>query len=689
VNKLAFALFLGWQLLRADSPNIRVVNAADYLETTTLAPDSIVSIFGPYLAITSASAPDPANLPHTLAGVTVSIGNATLPLYVVTRTQINARIDPTIPLGPATLTIQGPAGTYTKDIVLAANSNPGIFSMSGSGAQDGSILNAKTFNVGPFTVTTNGAPTALAIFTTGLNLATAPIVTIGGVSVPVTFYGEAPCCLALQQINVHLTPALAGAGRVEVAVTSGGQTSNIVEVVILPSPGQGLLPPSVENQSRSREIASIAYLPSTGQALVADENDDVVRLVDIKQRKVVRTIALPEGAQPVALAVTNVALVAERRRGKIAVIDLETYLVTSEVTVGSGPCSIALTASSALVVNQDSDTVSVIDLASYSVTNINVGRGPRGIAFDNEGNKAYVTNEDDGTLSVINLANPTAAPATLSLPANSRPANIQLVPSLGLLVITEPSLSPSGKMIVFSIAGGTATTLDVNPDQSGGPSDVAIVGGTAYFASQAGGAVTIVTPLSNIGTSVPLTTTNVAVDLGVRALAVDLPDKLLLAANEGSGTIALIDLNTNQVVNRIDAVQSEQETVPHNDHSDRQTAGNAPNVLFINPASAAAGSTFKITVTGTNLNGVTNLFFVNPATVSGHGPTENGVYGNGVADSHLTATNIQVNAAGSQLTATITVAASVGQFARFVLRLESPNGDSSLVSSSANLIQIN
>ena len=36
--------------------------------------------------------------------------------------------------------------------------------------------------------------------------------------VPVQFYGDAPCCVGLQQINVQLTGALSGAGLVEIAV---------------------------------------------------------------------------------------------------------------------------------------------------------------------------------------------------------------------------------------------------------------------------------------------------------------------------------------------------------------------------------------------------------------------------------------------------------------------------------------
>ena len=45
-KKLSLVLILGWQLLRADTPGIRVVNGASFMQDTSLAPGAIISIFG-------------------------------------------------------------------------------------------------------------------------------------------------------------------------------------------------------------------------------------------------------------------------------------------------------------------------------------------------------------------------------------------------------------------------------------------------------------------------------------------------------------------------------------------------------------------------------------------------------------------------------------------------------------------
>jgi len=683
VKKLTVALLLSWQILHADAGTIRVVNAASFLEDTTLAPGSIISILGSNLTNTTAAATDLAHLTTTLGGVTVKIGDVPLVLFYVSPRQVNARIDPAIPTGAATLTVTSPTGTFTKNIVIGT-STPGIFSLEGSGTRDGAIQNAVTFKLQPFSVTTAGNPTFLAIYTTGLDLSSAPTVTIGGVTVTVQFYGDAPCCPGLQQINVQLTPQLAGAGRVEVSITAGGKTSNIVEVVILPNKGAGDDPAKDDHSKRSREIAGLAYIPATSLALLTDENDDVVRVIDIKARKVIKTISLTSGAGPTAVAVNDagtLAVVAERSLGMAAILDLTADTVLAEVAVGGGPSSVAIDGNLAAVVNQDTDNVSVLDLTAKAVTGtVDVQRGPRGVSINSTNHKAYVTNQDAGTVSVIDLTSLATPAVTMPLDANARPAAIQVISSLGLALITEPSGGPTGKVLILNLTTGTFTSIAVNPDRSGGSSDLAVWGTTAYFANQSGGSVTIA-PISVDGSgNVTFTTTKVKVDVGARALAVDTMDKLLLVTSEGSGDIVIVDLTTNQVVGRVNGVRSEHEMGGGSvdNHDDHDQAANAPTITAIAPTSAAAGDTVALTITGTNLTGATAVDFGMPSGM-GHGSS---------GDDDFKVTGILVNAGGTQVTCSVQISASAAKGA-WVVRVETPNGDSAEMLSSANTFTIN
>src|SRR5260370_10522767 len=317
---------------------VKVQNAASF-SSTSFAPGTIVSIFGTNFATGVFIAPSALNPPLTLGGASVSVSAAAAGMFFVSPTQMNVVLTKTTPLGVQTLTVTTASATFTTSVTIDVNSPPGIFSLFGTGTRDGAILNAVTFAVGAFSVNTGNGPTFLAIFATGLNLSVTPTVTVGGVPVTVQFFGNAPCCEGLEQINVLIPQSLSGAGRVEVVVHSGAQVSNAVEVVLLPKMGEGPFQSDQDNQTRSRELAGLASIPGTSLALLTDENDDVVRVIDVSQRKITHTIALPDGAEPVAVAVNpggTLAVVAERNRGKVAIIHLKTFILTGEVSTGFG-----------------------------------------------------------------------------------------------------------------------------------------------------------------------------------------------------------------------------------------------------------------------------------------------------------------------------------------------------------------
>jgi hypothetical protein len=195
--------------------------------------------------------------------------------------------------------------------------------------------------------------------------------------------------------------------------------------------------------------------------------------------------------------------------------------------------------------------------------------------------------------------------------------------------------------------------------------------------------------MSNIGSHTPPTVTSVPLDLGVRSFAMDTQDKLLLAVCQGSGKLALIDLNTSQVVDWVDAVRGELESVAHNDHSDRLTAPNSPKLISFTPTVANPNSTISVTVSGTNLTGASELSFVDPTTVYPHAPWEDGEYGQGSNAPNIQVSNVQVNAAGTQLTAAVTVGAGAKVNSRYILRVGTPNGDTGITQTNYNVFQLN
>ncbi len=682
----------------AFADGLQVVNAAS-LSAVSIAPGSIAAIKGNNLTTGVTVAPDPQNPPTSLGGVSVTIGGTAAALFYVSPTQINLYVDAATPTGAAEpVVVTSASGKQTGSVTVDSNAAPGLFALSGAGTRDGAIVSAVNFLLGDFSTRIAGAPAYLALFATGLNTAAAPTVTIGGVQVQVTFAGPVACCKGLEQINVMLPDSLGGAGRVPVVLTSNGQTSNTVQVVLLPSAGAGPFQQSKEQGKRSRELASLAYIPKTSLMLSADENDDVVRVIDLSSKKVTEVITLPQGSGPSAIAVNTagtLAVVAEKDAGKAAILDLSklaTITAAQQISTGLGPVAVAIGGTEAVVANADDNTVTVIDLSTgKALGTIPVGHAPQSIAID--GSLAYVVNENDGSISLVDLTG-LKVKSTLTLGTSLRPESIALLaPGAGIAYVTVPGAGPNGQVLTVDLSKGTFTSLDANPEHSGGSSAVLVFKTNVYFANQAGGSVSVLAVDSKTGAATgPIT--QIKVDLGARALAIDTTDNLLAVSNEGTGTVVLVDLTTNKVTARINAVQTNLQADDNDDdHSDRGAAANLPAITSVSPASGKAGAAaFTLTIAGTNLSGATGVVFVDPAVLPEHGRGDGGNAGNehspfSQTDSAFTVTNVQPSADGTHVTATVAISAAAKTGAR-VVRVLTPNGESPLAISSADTFTV-
>src|SRR5207237_1090634 len=161
-----------------------------------------------------------------------------------------------------------------------------------------------------------------------------------------------------------------------------------VQVLLLPSAGTAS-PSGGDQGKRSRELASLAAIPGTSLVLSADEHDDVVRVVDAAARKVTNVITLPEGAGPQAIAVNTAGTVA--------------------------------------------------------------------VATDSTAKVAYILNENDGTVSIVDLASLTVS-KTFSLGSSVRPESIALNTAAGTAYITVPAAGPHGQVLALNLTSGTTTS---------------------------------------------------------------------------------------------------------------------------------------------------------------------------------------------------------------------------------------
>ncbi len=242
-----------WELRSASA--LANVSAASYVGTMT-APESIVSGFGTGLATATMAAPS-APLPLQLAGTSITIRDSNnvehrAPLFYVSPTQVNYLIPREVANGAATVMLTSGDGALASGTLTIANVAPGLFSATADGrgyaaayavrvrngvqteepiARWDATLNR--FVAVPLDVSNANEQVYLVLFGTGWrnrSSRAAVAVRIGAVAYPVDFAGAQPEYVGLDQINVLLSPSLAGRGEVDLVVTADGRETNAVRV---------------------------------------------------------------------------------------------------------------------------------------------------------------------------------------------------------------------------------------------------------------------------------------------------------------------------------------------------------------------------------------------------------------------------------------------------------------------------
>jgi hypothetical protein len=174
---------------------------------------------------------------------------------------------------------------------------------------------------------------------------------------------------------------------------------------------------------------------------------------------------------------------------------------------------------------------------------------------------------------------------------------------------------------------------------------------------------------------------------GARALAVDTRDDLLLVLVQGKGEIVLVSLSSGQVVGRVSGVSTSDDD--GEDHGDHDKAVNIPTVTSVLPLNGRAATTFTLTLTGTNLFGAVEVSLARPSSF--RGKSEDQGRGRGLVkiarDITFRVSNIEVNTAATQLTATVTTSAQTVVGARVVI-VSTPNGESSFILVAGNTFTV-
>jgi uncharacterized protein (TIGR03437 family) len=226
----------------------RIVNAAD--GTLPVAPGGLISLFGADLSpVSQASRQTP--LPTILGESCLTVNGQPVPVMFVSPRQINAQLPFSVD-GTTQLVLRTPGGVSDSFNVTILPAAPSIFrsSVAGSSSSIATVLRSSNgLMVTPSNPIHRGD--VLTIYATGLGrtspavetgmpapvepLASAlipPVVTLGGVQMPVEFAGLTPGEVGVYQINVRIDGRAPLGMSVPLSISQGsGGTSVSVRVV--------------------------------------------------------------------------------------------------------------------------------------------------------------------------------------------------------------------------------------------------------------------------------------------------------------------------------------------------------------------------------------------------------------------------------------------------------------------------
>lgn len=216
----------------------RVIPSAGMVSTLSVAPGSLITIYGKGLASRTEQAKGNP-LPATLGGSSVTINGNVASLIYASDGQINAVL-PAIVTGLARLTVRKSDGQVSTNLLIEP-AVPAIFTSNGAGTGPAAALNAVTGQlISPASPATAGD--YVSLFVTGLGdtrlagglsvAINAPELFLAGQKVPVSFAGRAPGFPGLDQVNFQIPSSIPRGMGIPLTVRSGGRTSNLVSLAI-------------------------------------------------------------------------------------------------------------------------------------------------------------------------------------------------------------------------------------------------------------------------------------------------------------------------------------------------------------------------------------------------------------------------------------------------------------------------
>lgn len=380
-------------------------------------------------------------------------------------------------------------------------------------------------------------------------------------------------------------PVVAIDTRLDWAVVAPGGGGGFIDVVDLGNPVDALYP--------SGRNAQVLYVQSLS-------NQASPRGVGINQETHEALLTDPDASEAVEVSLLD---------GSISNISFSPQ--TGNGYVGAGA---SMTSNLGVVVNQNSNTADIVDLAGQNIlqSNIAVGSFPQAVAVDSATNTAVVVNQNDGTVSIVSLGPIRGLHITEVSPA----ATVTSTSPLALTLNGFGFVSGTSQVLLDNVAIPSADVTVVTPRQIVATIPASYLTAARRFSvtvENAGGGTSLQSNEVDLPVIQPVTvgTSAAAAPTGV---AVDATLDLAVISNTGENSVSFVDLNHGvQIAPSPEAVGASPLGVAVLPRSSLAiTADSASNQVHIIdetgvnlPASASVCGTLCSQPTGVGVNGDT------------------------------------------------------------------------------------
>jgi YVTN family beta-propeller protein len=259
------------------------------------------------------------------------------------------------------------------------------------------------------------------------------------------------------------------------AVTNNGCSRDVQEISVVDLKSGN----KVSSVSVPSSFIGVVFSRDGRELYVSGGNDNKVYLFHFSDG-----VLSPDGYIPVAGYPAGMALLSDRNLAvtentadKLALVDLQSKKVVTEIPVGRYPYWVAVgkDGNSLYISNWGSDSVSVIDLKEKKeVKQIGVGKLPEATILSGDGGRLYVANTNSDSVSVIETAGgkwtQTIDLSFKALPAGAAPTGLALSPADDFLYVSLAGVNAdavvdlkNNKIKGYIPAGWYPTAVFYNP----------------------------------------------------------------------------------------------------------------------------------------------------------------------------------------------------------------------------------